>query len=241
MEPDPLASAPRRVEAYLDQILAPLTRRLSPFHREEMRRELREHLWARVDAYRELGHSEEEAVTEALRQFGGAEDFLRQWRREWMRAPRQLPFRDVYEAGRQALRPSLAGLAATILPYIVLERCPQWLYGSLAFHWLSRYGMPLFWVYTAFALVGLPTLVGARQGRHRPAQAGAGMMAALTAEVVVTSLLYRFVAWDAPDTAPRQVVFVTSFMALTAWLLVAPGAAAVSSWWARRPETRRLA
>ena len=82
MEPEPLASGPRRVEAYLDQILAPLARRLSPFHREELRRELREHLWARVDAYRELGQSENEAVTEALRQFGGAEDFTRQWRRE---------------------------------------------------------------------------------------------------------------------------------------------------------------
>ena len=77
MEPEPLASAPRRVEAYLDQILAPLARRLSPFHREELRRELREHLWARVDAYRELGQSENEAVTEALRQFGGDENAVR--------------------------------------------------------------------------------------------------------------------------------------------------------------------
>ncbi len=77
MGPDPLASAPQRVEAYLDLILTPLSRRLSPFHREELRRELREHLWARIDAYGELGQPEGEAITEALRQFGGANDFAR--------------------------------------------------------------------------------------------------------------------------------------------------------------------
>ena len=78
MEPEPLASTPQRVEAYLELILAPLAHRLSSFHQEELRRELREHLWARVDAYRELGQPEQEAITEALQQFGGAEDFLRQ-------------------------------------------------------------------------------------------------------------------------------------------------------------------
>ena len=101
MEPDPLASGPLRVEAYLDQILAPLARRLSPFYREELRRELREHLWARVDAYGELGQPEDEAVTEALRQFGGAEDFARQWRREWTKTPQRLTLREVWEWARR--------------------------------------------------------------------------------------------------------------------------------------------
>ena len=110
MEPDLRTSTPRRVEAYLDQILAPLARRLSPFHRDELRRELREHLWARVDAYRELGQSEENAVTEALRQFGGAKDFTRQWRREWMKTPPRVTLREVWEAMRPAFRLSLTAL-----------------------------------------------------------------------------------------------------------------------------------
>ena len=110
MEHDSSTPASRRVEAYLDVILAPLARRLSPFHREELRRELRAHLWARVEAYRELGQPEDEAVTEALCQFGGAEDFTRQWLREWTKTPSRITLHEVWEAARPTLRLSLVPL-----------------------------------------------------------------------------------------------------------------------------------
>ena len=174
MEPDPLASAPRRVEAYLDQILAPLARRLSPFHRAELRRELREHLWARVDAYGELGQPEDEAVTEALRQFGGADDFTRQWRREWTRAPRRVTLREVWEAARPALRPSLAGITVAFLPATVIHIGFCNLQGSAAGALLYHYADAIVRTWALFAFLLMPVVVGMRQGRRNPTRAGVG-------------------------------------------------------------------
>lgn len=239
MESDPPTPASRRVEAYLDQILVPLARRLSTFHRAELRRELREHLWARIDAYGELGQPEDEAVTEALHQFGGAEDFLRQWRREWMKTTPRVTLREVWEAGTQALRPSLAGLAATMVPYLVLE-CPYGPHGTVAGALLQPLGTALFWAITGFAFLLMPAFVGAKQAHRAPQNAGVGMLAALTAEVIVTSLVYRIVAWHSPDPNV-QSLFTILVTLMAAWVPIAGGAAAVSSWWERRSVARRLA
>ena len=107
-----------RVEAYLDQVLAPLTRNLSPFHRNELRRELRAHLWEHVDAYLELGQSDEAAVTEALRQFGGADDFLREWRLEWRQAARSTSRQELWRAMAAGLKLSLPILLLACAPVI---------------------------------------------------------------------------------------------------------------------------
>lgn len=112
-----------RVKAYLDQLLVPLARNLSPFHRDGLRRELRAHLWGRVDAYQELDYSEEDAVTEALKQFGGANDFARQWRQEWITHVCPSVWREAWASSCQALRLSVPALAATWLGvYLIAEQ-----------------------------------------------------------------------------------------------------------------------
>ncbi len=247
-EPDPLASAPRRVEAYLDQILAPLTRRLSPFHQDELRRELREHLWARIEAYRELDHSEDEAVTEALRQFGGAEDFLRQWRREWTKSPQKITLREVWEAARSAFRPSLSGIAGACLPFILIHVLYLNLHGSPIGALLYGARDVLFWVLVGFSFLLLPALVGARQGRRTPKRAGIGMLAALTTEFLVAGLLYEVAVWTLPGgvwTSPLgadvQMDSGSLFGVMATWIPVAGGAAALRGWWMQRSQALRLA
>ncbi len=234
MEPDPLASGPRRVEAYLDQILAPLARRLSPFHREELRRELREHLWARIEAYHELGQTEDEAVTEALQQFGGAEDFTRQWRREWTQAPRTLTPRKVWEATRPALRLSL--------PALILVPATIALAGFLAFE--SQLGGPflgtLFNVYSVGVVMLSPLALGLAQSRRAPHHPSVGLFAALSVEIVGLSALTWLAGRLLPDQSPvircLDAVVLLAFF----WLPIACASAAFGGRWARRLNTRRL-
>ena len=247
MEPDPLASAPQRVEAYLDLILAPLSRRLSPPHREELRRELREHLWARIDAYIELGQPEREAVTEALQQFGGADDFTRQWRREWTKTPPRLTLREVWEAARPALRPSVAGIVIAFLPCTIIHIGFCNLQGSAAgaqYHYSDTIAR----TWAVFAFLLMPVIVGMRQGRRNPAHAGVGMLAALTVLVATAGLLYEIAGWALPSGfwGSSTGFFVQNdgcilFTVMVAWLPVAATAAALSGWWAQRSRPRRLA
>src|SRR5437868_3014731 len=71
-------AADARIEAYLDRALG---RRagwsgsgclLPASDSQELRLEMRAHVEALIDAYRELGSTDDEAVTEALRRFGDA-------------------------------------------------------------------------------------------------------------------------------------------------------------------------
>ena len=230
-EPEPQTSAPRRVEAYLDQILAPLARKLSPFHREELRRELREHLWARVDAYRELGQSEDGAVTESLRQFGGAEDFTRQWRREWTKTPQRLTLREVWEAMRPALRPSL----------IVLLSVPATiaLAGFVAFD--SPLGSPflgaLFNICSVGAVILSPLALGLVQSRRASQRPGLGMFGALSVQIVGLNALTWLSGRFLPDQSP--VIHCLDALLLVAffWLPMACATAALGGRWARRRQT----
>lgn len=226
MEPDPPNPAARRIEAYLDQVLAPLTRRLSVFQREELRRELREHLWGRMDAYRELGHSDEEAVTETLKQFGGAKDFARQWRREWLKIPSKLTLREVYEAGMLALRPSLLGLTAGAAPFWILAAVSSHLYGS---HIPAEV---VIWPLWGFALVFLPLWIGVRQGKRGP-RPGVGMLAALSAEGLAAMVLYQVISLAWPGCAAADDALSLTALA-TFWLPIAGGAAAASGWLSER-------
>jgi len=237
MEPDPLAFGPLRVEAYLDQILAPLARRLSPFHREELRRELREHLWARVGAYRELGQSEDEAVTEALRQFGGAEDFTRQWRREWMKTPPKVTLGGVWEAMRPTLYLSSLALLLACLPLIL------WVYGYAFFQsipWLGsrlvRYSPLLGETLWVIDLVLLPIGLGLAIAKRAPQKAGLGSLLALSAQVAIGSSLYWISKWMWPTQG--WVDIASQPMLLEAgWIPITCTSAALAGWWARRRQT----
>lgn len=64
-----------RREDYLDRVMAPLTPLLPFERRQEMRRELRQHLDAMLHAYLELGELPEVAVEKAFTQFGKPEEF----------------------------------------------------------------------------------------------------------------------------------------------------------------------
>ncbi len=233
MEHDSSTPASRRVEAYLDVILAPLARRLSPFHREELRRELRAHLWARVEAYRELGQPEDEAVTEALCQFGGAEDFTRQWLREWTKTPSRVTLHEVWEAARPALRLSLVAL--------LLAPATVALAGFLAFQ--SQIGGPflgaLFNVYLISVVFLSPVALGLAQRHQAARRPGSGMFAALSMEIVGLSALIWLAGRFLPDQS-RSIQSLNALLLLAFfWLPIACASAAFGGRLAWRSKARR--
>jgi hypothetical protein len=77
--PDP------RVEDYLDRVCAPLVGRVQYAERVELRTELRAHLEALIAACGELGVAPEEAVRQALAQFGAPGSVAQAWLRGWER------------------------------------------------------------------------------------------------------------------------------------------------------------
>ena len=235
-----------RLEAYLDQVLAPLTHRLSPFHREELRRELREHLWERVTGYCELGMAQDEAVIEALRQFGGAEDFLRQWHQEWLKTTTQATLREMWAAAYCALLLSLPALLVacrTSHGLTVWSHCldtsqiawaPKWMQASQIVYVVSG------WDSFALNFVVLPLALGVAVGRVIPERAGIGMLAALTIEIVIGKWLG--LGTDTPNLG--RVVYSFSelmFICSATWLPLACTTAALTGWWTQRSKPRLLA
>ena len=244
MEPDPLSSAPRRVEAYLDQVLAPLTRRLSAFHQQELRRELRTHLWERVSAYQELGMSEADAVTEALKQFGGAKDFLRQWHLEWQKMPSQVPVREILQAGSAAIKLSLTGILAALLPGIIIHVSYVRWQGDPIGALISHSADIWYPMWTAGVLLLLPALIGAKHGRCRPKYAGAGMLVALTAELLMANLLCGIVDSFAPSSSYLDSYLAgssdTLLMLTLTWMPVACTSAALTGWWTQKHDKKKV-
>ena len=237
MELGPQNSAPPRVEAYLDQVLAPLTRRLSAFHQQELRRELRAHLGERISAYQELGITEDNAVTEALRQFGGAEDFLQQWQQEWTKTTPQATLREIGVATRTALLLSLPALLIACLgwpdwahPHSFSANqfawAPDWM------RWCQLSYVASGWASFSLDFVLLPVAVGAAMGRFVPRHAGLGMLSALAAIIVLTD-------WCLLPNAPNlgQFLWDSSYLLFVLgfyWLPVACTTAAMASWWTQR-------
>lgn len=237
MEPDFSAS---RVEAYLDQLLVPLARNLSDFHRDELRRELRAHLWGRVEAYRELDYSQDDAVTEALRQFGGANDFARQWRREWVTSERRGTWEEIYIASMSALRLSLSALAATwlgvyLLGTAVVNALPSTYFGAL----LTVYDHALFGL-SGTIFFGASLWVGGIQGRRTPKRSGWGMFAAFSMVITVGSAASLLGTRFGLEGTMCGGFFTSIPLMAAAWMPTACLAAAVSGWWVRRRTTARL-
>ena len=238
MTPEPTASA--RLEAYLDQLLVPLARNLSDFHRDELRRELRAHLWGRVDAYRELDYSEDDAVTEALRQFGGANDFARQWRQEWIAGERCSAWQEIFTASLSALRLSLLALAGTwlgvyLLGLIVINALPSTYVGSL----LTVYDHVLFGL-SVTIFFGTSLWTGSIQGRRAPKRSGWGMFAALSTVIVAGSVASLLGTRFGLEGTMCGGFYTSMPLMAAAWLPTACLAAAVSGWLTRRRTTARL-
>ena len=241
MTPDPEPLAFSRVEAYLDQLLVPLARNFSGFHREELRRELRAHLWERVDAYRELDYSEEDAVTEALRQFGGAEDFARQWRQEWVTSERRGTWEEIYIASISALRLCLPALAATwlgthLLGLVVINALPSTYFGAL----LTVYDHALVGL-SGTIFFGTSLWTGSIQGRRVPKRSGWGMFAALGTVITAGSAASLLGTRFGLEGTVCGGFYTSMPLMAAAWLPTACFAATVSGWWARRTKARLLA
>lgn len=230
-EPDPEHSAPHRVEAYLDAMLTSLPRRLSAFQISELRRELRTHLWERVAAYEELGQTEDDAVTEALQQFGGGKDFVKQWRREWKKPTRRLTVREVWEATVPALGLSAVMLTLASLP-VVFSYCQYHFYRPNC--WLNtnyRVFGDMLWPSLLFVL---PVMLGGMAAKYVPKNAVIGVFAALCLDVVLGSVVSSFGGWLLPDAAFFRVFVGPATLLTTLWIPVACGAAALTGWRGRR-------
>lgn len=238
MNRDPQASAPRRVEAYLDAVLASLPRHLSALQLDELRRELRTHLWSRVAAYEELGQTEDDAVTEALSQFGGGKDFVKQWRREWKKPTKRITVREVWEATVPALALSAVALVLASLP-VVFSYCQYHFYGPNC--WLStnyRVFGDMLWPSLLFAL---PVLLGGVAAKYVPKNAVVGVFAALCLDVILGSVVSSLGGWLLPEAAFFRIFVGPATLLTTLWIPVACGAAALTGWVTRRGRTRRAA
>lgn len=234
-------TASHRVETYLDQVLAPLTRQLSAFQQDELRRELRAHLWERADAYQELDYSEEDAVTEALKQFGGAEDFARQWRQEWRKTAWSTARGEVWRA-------MLAGLRLS-LPFLLLACAPVVFWVSLA----PIYGYPLprltLWLGNHSAVIGpplawldfvvLPALLGIGVGCRTARRAGLGLFAAMTVEIVLGALLGGGGLKLWPHHSALSDILGQAALLEFSWLPIACLAAAFTGWWTQQRMKKR--
>ncbi len=234
MMPD--STTEHRVEAYLDDVLAPLARRLPDAERAELRRELRAHLWERLEAYRELNLTEDEAVAGALSQFGGAEDFARQWAREWRHHSRRLAFHAAYTAGTQALGLTLAGIAAALAPFCLIEWAYAVYYDTRLGRFLDDDSQILTFGLLAFSFLLLPILVGIRQGRRKIKHSSAALLAALAVEAGIAFPTYSFLDKASPG-GTHLISLVGVFLSLClAWLPVAGIAALVSGRKARKQK-----
>ena len=236
-----ILTAEQRVEAYLDHILAPLSRSLSLFHQAELRRELRAHLRGRVDAYRELDYSEDDAVTEALKQFGSAEDFLKQWRREWMQAARPDVQGGLWQATLTGLRLSVPALTLACGP-VILWVSQAAIYGH-SHPWLKSwlegnadwFGPVIAW--TDFVI--LPALLGIAIGRRSPRRAGSGAFLALVGEIVVGAVLDGFGLKHWPRLPVISDVLGQAALLEFTWLPTACLFAAFTGWWTQRGQKKR--
>ena len=238
MTPDP-ATASTRVEAYLDQLLVPLTHNLSDFHRDELRRELRAHLQGRVDAYRELDYSEDDAVTEALKQFGSAEDFFKQWRREWMQAARPDAWQEILAATRSALRLTIPALVVTwvvayVLGNLAIKTLPTLCTGNSA-----QVCADILLTIVCGGFFGLSLWVGIVQGRRTPRRSGWGMLAALGTVVTVGSASSLIGTIFGLEGTLCSGFYTSMPLMAAAWIPTTCFAAAVSGWWTQRSRKRR--
>lgn len=219
-----------RIEAFVDKFCQTLAREMQ----EELRQELRDHLLSRAEAYEELGDSPEHAVTEALTRFGG-EAYLRQWRGEWARVSGQLTLRGVWEAVWPALRLSLTTLLLTTLSAVCMMHIAN--DSSLVGHFLGA----LFGYFMVGIVVLPPLALGLAQSRQNFRHATLGMFVALAAEAAGFGVLWEVANTFLPEASSvNEGIFTLAFLA-TVWMPLACAAAAVSGWWTRRSQARRLA
>ena len=174
-------------------------------------------------------------MTEALRQFGGAEDFTRQWRREWRNAKPSMRLHDVWQAARPALR--------LLLPALILAPAAIAFAGYFAIY--SFLGGPFLLAVFYMVVMGVallfPVAFGIAQGRRAQRHPGIGMFAALSVEIVGLGTISRLADAFLPNQSPIMQCLNTLLLTAYIWLPIACTTAALTGWWMRRSKARRLA
>jgi hypothetical protein len=167
-----------RIEAYLDEVFAPLAGVVPCARTQELRAEMAAHLEALVEAHRELGSEPEAAVRAALEQLGDARRLGREWARECRRPASRTPGQGTHSLG-SALFASLTLLASGSLGASLLIGLEQHLGHNLFELALGGPMLPL----AAGAMVGRwhgRHPLGSRWGLLLIALAGAGISFIMT-------------------------------------------------------------
>ena len=168
-----------RIEAYLDEVFAPLAGVVPCARRQEPRTELAAHVDALVEAHLELGSEPDAAVRAALEQLGDARRLGRVWAREWRRPASAPPWRGTASLGSTLFAGSIL-LASGSLGASLLIGLEQHLGHNLFELALGGPLLPL----AAGAMVGRwhgRHPLGSRWGLLLIAMAGAGISSLMTA------------------------------------------------------------
>ncbi len=161
--------AQARMEAYLTRVCAPLFVSLPQEEATEQSQEMRSHLEALVNAHRELGATETEAVGLALAQFGKEQQITRAWSEECQAAATTSGRAAFWKMTRLAI--FTMTLNGFLFPVLV-----QWMNYVLNGFMQTGRSVPSALV-TTFQFLGftelyaLPALLGYRFGRHAQGKA----------------------------------------------------------------------
>lgn len=202
------------VEDYLDHALVELVGVVPYARRQELRRELTDHLQSLADAYEELGATPAEAMARALDQFGPPREIGLQWADAWQPEP----------ARGTLLRPALRTLAG-VAPLALAS----WYAGLFQPEMILRlpllqYALPLVMV-AAFA-------AGFRPATFR----AAGACLALASVTAVSGMLSLLVRHE----AGQEALLLTTGLQLLTWLPSGMFAAEAAGWlWDRSQSARR--
>lgn len=217
----PLDAAPvelsleSRLEDYLDHLNAELIGVVPFGRRQELRRELRAHLTALADAYEELGSNPDDALTEALEQFGAPHLIARQWLLEWAPRPRGL---HTLEACRAAL------------PWVAVPTAVMWWQTISNPGWIIS--NPLF-----ESAVLLPVLFGFLCGWMGKRSRASGTCLALALATVATAIFYGLSSGE----DQRNGLIALALMQFFAWVPLGTLAATVAGFIKDRERAQQVA
>jgi len=211
--PHEVTNADPRIEEYLDHLCVPLMRRVPYAIRAELRVELRAHIDALIDASLELGRPPDEAVRDALMQFGDPRALGSEWLRGWNGGRLGSPVPSARPAACVALR--CFGLATSMAVALVVTTA------------LYAERLPVLGLLSVlFLVLVMPLLAGLATGWLSPARQALGTFYALALLSVITGL-----GWSVLDSRPDSVYPAgLGIMHSVFWLPIGCASAALGGW-----------
>lgn len=209
------------MHSQLEQYLNEVADRLAPSpvnRRNEELREMRAHLLSVIEAYQELGETEQDAVTSALHQFGTPQEIGRAFRRHKIRS-----WRDTAKSGllSAAALWSVLGLC-TLIGHIIAEQ-------SNALTMLLSSHLQVIYFTILFGFSALSGVLS--PGRVTQATTGPTLWGTLAGYALPILIYEAFHAWT--DTDVLAVAFLVSAQAACL-----TGAAWISIRWQQRHRSR---